>query len=100
MKCIFHRSIIMISIKTTKNGSLLIETYDQDFNQQFNQFNDKLEDAIEMSVGPRDHFDGIRSCLTYTPPEGSKPGYQASRSVSVMEMYEIKSLECELSHCS
>ena len=42
-----------------------------------------LKDVIELSIGPRDNYDGIRSCITYNPPRGSKPGYQIRRGVSV-----------------
>ena len=41
-----------------------------------------LEDMLELSVGPRDNYDGIRSCLTYNPPGKFKPGYQGARAVS------------------
>ena len=41
-----------------------------------------LDDMFEISVGPRDMYDGIKSCLTYNPPGGSTPGYQRTRGVS------------------
>ena len=40
-----------------------------------------LEDVLALSVGPRDKFDGIKSCLTYTPPGDTEPGYQSDRGV-------------------
>ena len=47
--------------------------YDVDF---------ELDNMFEISVGPRDMYDGIKSCLTYNPPGGSTPGYQRTRGVS------------------
>ena len=41
-----------------------------------------LDDIFEISVGPRDMNDGIKSCLTYNPPGESTPGYQRTRGVS------------------
>ena len=40
-----------------------------------------LEDMLHISIGPRDQYDGIKSCLTYNPIERSKPGYQQDRMV-------------------
>ena len=40
-----------------------------------------LNDVIETSVGPRDRYDGIKSCFTYNPPGNSEPGYQIDRQV-------------------
>ena len=40
-----------------------------------------LQDVFQLSVGPRDNYDGIKSCLTYNPPGDSTPGYQRKRGV-------------------
>ena len=47
--------------------------YDVDFD---------LDDMFEISIGPRDMYDGIKSCLTYNPPGGSTPGYKRTLGVS------------------
>ena len=44
----------------------------------------KLNDLFEISVGPRDNYDGIKSCLTYNPPKSSHPGYQPAFGVSIL----------------
>ena len=55
--------------------------YDVDF---------ELDDMFEISVGPRDMYDGIKSCLTYNPQGGSTPGYQRTLGVRA-----FKGLKCK-----
>ena len=66
-----------IAIDVSQNGSILMNAYPVDLNNNF-------KDVIEISVGPRDNYDGVKSCLTYNPPGDSKPGYQMDRAVSVL----------------
>ena len=63
-----------INLNITQNGLLRVNAKPHDLKY-------KLEDVFEISVGPRDKYDGIKSCLTYNPPGSSKPGYQEDRSV-------------------
>ena len=67
-----------ISIDVSQNGSLSMNNQPHDLKYD-------LTDAIELSVGPRDNYDGIKSCVTYNPPGGSKPGYQMKRGVSTLQ---------------
>ena len=71
-----HRSVsTYIFLQVSQNGSLSIGSYPQPLNYD-------LKDVFKMSVGPRDNYDGIKSCLTYNPPGGFRPGYQTTRGVS------------------
>ena len=63
-------------ISSTKKGPLRVFGYPYHLNYN-------LEDALELSIGPRDKFDGIKSCLTYNPPGESEPGYQSDRVVGL-----------------
>ena len=47
-----------------------------------NDLNYTLKDVLEVSVGPKDNNDGIKSCITYNPPGPITPGYQNKRGVS------------------
>ena len=49
-----------------------------------------LNNVFEISVGPRDNYDGIKSCLTYNPPGGSKPGFQRKRGVSTRVLMDFQ----------
>ena len=64
-----------IAIYASQNGSLSMIANPPHMNFDLN-------DVFEISVGPRDNYDGIKSCLTYNPPGGSKPGFQRKRGVS------------------
>ena len=41
-----------------------------------------LTDILQLSHGPREQRDGLRSCLTYNPPGSYEPGLQKERAVS------------------
>ena len=83
-----------IFINVAENGSLLLSTHPPVLNHELSShvYNYNLDDVLEISVGPRDNYDGIKSCLTYNPPDASKPGYQTQRGVRVLETYKIKSI--------
>ena len=49
-----------------------------------------LKDMLELTVGPNDNYKGIKACLTYNTPGGSKPGYQEGRSVSFLDSPPIE----------
>ena len=46
-----------------------------------------LTDILQLTYGPRENNDGVRSCLTYNPPGSYKPGAQQERSVSKLVQY-------------
>ena len=77
-----------------QNGSLSITTIPHNLNNDLKAhvLSYDLNDVFEISVGPRDHYDGIKSCLTYNPPDGSQPGYQRQRGVSVLDILHVKYL--------
>ena len=68
-----------LNIYITQNGSYRVNSKPHDLKY-------KLKDVFEISVGPSEKYDGIKSCLTYHPPGGSKPGYQEDRSVRFLHM--------------
>ena len=45
-----------------------------------------IHDMLEISVGPRDSYNGIKACLTYNPRIGVKPGYQNDRAVGLLNI--------------
>ena len=78
-------STLDILIAEDQDGSLSVGCSEGSCKPQNLTYMYKLEDMLELSVGPRDNYDGIRSCLTYNPPGGYKPGYQSERAVSILE---------------
>ena len=65
----------LMFINITQDGSLSLNSYPHELHYD-------LKDVLQISVGPKDNYDGIKACLTYNPPGVSKPGYQADRGVS------------------
>ena len=43
-----------------------------------------LTDVLQLTLGPKENNDGIKSCMTYNPPEANKPGFQQRRAVSYL----------------
>ena len=68
-----------IYINVSQDGTLWMNAHPHDVDFDLN-------DIFEISVGPRDMYDGIKSCLTYNPPGGSTPGYQRYRGVSAFKV--------------
>ena len=77
-------STLDILIGEDQDGSLSVGCSEGSCKQQNLTY--KLQDMLELSVGPRDNYDGIRSCFTYNPPGRYKPGYQGERAVSILEL--------------
>ena len=70
-------------INVAPNGSVSVNTIIEHLgNLHPYDLNYDITGVIETSIGPRDNYDGIRSCFTYNPIAGSKPGYQLRRGVS------------------
>ena len=63
-----------IFIRVSQDGSLSMTAFPHNLSYD-------LQDVFQLSVGPRDNYDGIKSCLTYNPPGDSTPGYQRERGV-------------------
>ena len=72
----------------SQDGSLLMNAFPHDVDIVDFDWNG----IFEISFGPRDMHDGIKSCLTYNPPGGSTPGYQRTRGVSAFEGLLCKGL--------
>ena len=60
-----------------------------------NALNFNLTDILQLTYGPRENNDGVRSCLTYNPPGSYKPGAQQERSVSKLVSTELPKKVCK-----
>ena len=79
----FHfRTETGLYIDVGQNGSISMSSSPHELHHD-------LKDMFELTVGPRDTYDGIKACLTYNSPGESKPGYQRDRGVSFLDTFEI-----------
>ena len=76
---IFSTHKTEIRIGKDQEGSLSLGCYEGSCFPQKLKYD--LKDILELSVGPRDNNDGIKSCFTYNPPGAYKPGVQIERMV-------------------
>ena len=69
-------------IDVGQNGSISM-------NASPHELHSDLKDMFELTVGPSDNYDGIKTCLTYNSPGESTPGYQRDRGVSFLVTFPI-----------
>ena len=79
----FRTESTLLYIDVGQNGSISMNASPHELHS------DLKEDMFELTVGPRDNYDGIKACLTYNSPGESKPGYQRDRGVSFLDTFEI-----------
>ena len=77
---LFRTHSTNIRIQVGQNGSIHLDAHPH-------QLPHDLKDMLKLSVGPRDNYDGIKSCMTYNPPGRFKPGYQGERAVSLLDIH-------------
>ena len=75
----FRTKSTYVSFKIVSNGSLIIDENPLKVRYDMKE----IEDMLDISIGPKDNYNGIKACLTYNPTRPVKPGYQTDRAVSL-----------------